>query len=407
VERVEELLREEFGRTTPAIELDAMLDRVATARRRRAVLGAGLAVVVLAAATTAAVSLNGASVNPPGEDTRRPFYSAQLINVVFTSANEGFVLQEYCGMLVPLMPEGGFPSGGPTPDIQRRCRFKLLVTADAGATWHERTLPAEPVRKDTDAEIIAGHSLMLWRDEGSRLAFGGVDRRYWTTVDGGVTWQESAMPRDVGPPGSVKWFGHDDRQVILATPPPDGETDMSTKRPLIAASDGSVWKACHSARCVRVTRDLGQTWKTLPTIADGVVDWMATTDGQTIYAAALSYGTSAPLLRSTDGGQTWSTVPAAGWSAHLWFTGLALPNGDLAMVALGEGAGVYQLSPDTGTLQRLTGPPANPVLLYRTGGWLVASSVWNDGDEPIRESIVSVSPDNGTTWRVVPPPTGA
>jgi hypothetical protein len=51
-----------------------------------------------------------------------------------------------------------------------------------------------------------------------------------------------------------------------------------------------------------------------------------------------------------------------------------------------------------------TGAPAHPGLLYATGGVIVAAQGSDRGDDPDRGSVVSVSPDGGTTWYAVPPP---
>jgi len=65
---------------------------------------------------------------------------------------------------------------------------------------------------------------------------------------------------------------------------------------------------------------------------------------------------------------------------------------------------MYRLTAGTTALAPLAGAPAHPQLLYRTGGWVVAAMYHTESGEQIRESVVSVSPDGGSTWRVVPGP---
>jgi len=49
--------------------------------------------------------------------------------------------------------------------------------------------------------------------------------------------------------------------------------------------------------------------------------------------------------------------------------------------------------------------PAHAVI-YATGGIVVAGSVWDQRTSPNVESVVSISPDGGTTWITVAPPAG-
>jgi hypothetical protein len=57
------------------------------------------------------------------------------------------------------------------------------------------------------------------------------------------------------------------------------------------------------------------------------------------------------------------------------------------------------------TPEPLIGAPAHAVI-YATGGIVVAGSVWDQRTSPNVESVVSISPDGGTTWITVAPPAG-
>jgi len=408
VKRVEDLLREEFRRRDPGVPTsrDEMLARVARVRRRRSAATAGLATVVVGVAAAVAVGLHGSTGQSVGGggDTGTPQYTGELTNVIFTDASHGYVLQEYCGLVLP--PQG-LPSDGPTPDLHRQCRSQLLVTADGGRSWQERALPGDPATKETGVEIVRFHSLMFWVDQPGTLALGGWNRRYWTTTDGGHTWHESSTPRDVGPAGSLAVFGPGDRLAFLATYPPgrSPSTEWWPKTPVLAASDGSFWVTCeNTSPCVQVTRNQGQTWQTQP-LGGSVTAaaWVATADGQTVYAGARD-GSEPQLLRSTDGGTTWAPVPdVTGLPEHS--VGTVLPNGDLVMIAATEASGMYRLKPGATTLEKFATALAHPSTPYLTGGVLVAGPMWTESDEPSLKSLVFISPDNGSTWLAVPAPT--
>jgi len=410
VKRVEDLLREELRRRDPGVPAsrEEMLARVARVRRRRrSAATAGLATVVVGAVAAVTVGLHGsAGQSAAGDgDTGTPQYTGELTNAIFTDARHGYVLQEYCGLIWPAQDP---PPDGPTPDVHRQCRPQLLVTADGGHNWQERALPGDPAIKDAGVEIVQFHSLMFWVDRPGTLALGGWDRRYWTTTNGGQTWHESSTPRDVGPTGSLAVFGPGDRLTFLATYPPghipsDG---WSKDNPVFAASDGSFWVTCATTSpCVQVTRDQGQTWRTQP-LGGSVTaaEWVATANGQTVYAGARD-GSEARLLRSTDGGETWAPVPDVTGLPEHTAGGTVLPNGDLVMIAATEAGGMYRLEAGTATVEKVATAPAHPSTPYLTGGVLVAGPMWAESGQPDLESLVSVSPDNGSTWLAVPAPT--
>lgn len=399
--RIEDLLRDEFRRTDePAVPgRDAMLARVTKVRRRRMAAATTLGAMIVVAGVVAAVNLvpagrSGSQVGSPGFPTR--LYSAELINVIFTDQQHGYVVQEHCSEDVP----GEVPAGAPTPDVHRDCASVLLATADGGQTWEARSLPDDPATKDAGVELVRGHSLMLWIDDSGELAYGGWNRRYWTTADGGSTWVESPSLRDIGPADSYGTFTPDDRLTFLTTPTPDGiPLKKAEKNPVVPATDGSFWSACATGPCVRVTRNHGTTWQTLSTIDSAtVVEFVATADGDTVYASVRT-GAESQLVRSTDGGATWHVVLDLAQRAA---GGVALAGGDLILAYASEEGGVYRLSAGASTLEKLTDAPAHPNALYISGGIVVAAQVWEQREDLDLGSVVSVSADGGTTWRAVP-----
>jgi hypothetical protein len=314
-----------------------------------------------------------------------------VINAIFTDSQHGYVVQQLCTMDNP----GPVPDDAPTPEVHRLCMAQLVATADGGHTWQTLSLPGEPAIKDAGVELVPGHSLMFWVDDNGRLALGGWDRRYWTTVDGGSTWTESPALRDVGPPGSFGTFDVHDQLTFLHSSPPEVVSD---KLRLVAASDGSFWLPCSVGNCVHVTRDHGTSWQTLSIVDSGSIGWVVTSDGHTVYASVRSAAGSR-LACSTDGGLTWSVVLDLPWLA---WSDLTLPNGDLFLVRSSVEGGVYRLAAGASQLVPVAGVPAHP-LLYRTGGVIVAAT-WDQRHEPGVASVASISTDNGASWITVPPP---
>jgi hypothetical protein len=403
LERIEELLRDELRRDgTPLPETDTMLARVDRARRghRLAIAGSAAVALLTAVAAAAVAGLPGRIGAGPGDALPAREYTVELVNVVFTDQVHGYAVQRRCSLDEPV----AVPEGAPTPDVHRDCAAQLLVTVDSGRSWQERTLPGDPAFKDAGLDLVTGHSLMLWVDGTGALALGGWNRVYWTTTDGARTWHRSPTPRDVGPAGSLAWFGPGDTLTFLATYPPGGPDTVGGKNPVVAGADGSFWVACLSRACLHVTRDHGRTWVTqTPVPSASRVDWVSTVDGQTVYAVVRN-GSGPLLVRSTDGGTTWAQVPGVTGLPDRSGDGLALPGGAVLLTRADAEGGLYRLASGSTVVEKLTAAPAHPAVLYRTGGVIVAAPAIEGGGDPDLGPVAWVSPDDGATWLPIPPP---
>jgi photosystem II stability/assembly factor-like uncharacterized protein len=127
---------------------------------------------------------------------------------------------------------------------------------------------------------------------------------------------------------------------------------------------------------------------------------VATSHGHTVYASVRT-GTGSRLVRSTDGGTTWADVLGL---AQPSASGLVLSNGDLVLAQASDEGGMYRLAAGASTLEKLSGAPAHPNVLYLSAGVVVAAQAWEQRDDPDLGSVVSVSADGGMTWTAVPPP---
>jgi hypothetical protein len=398
MERVERLLREELQRADAAVppSREGMLARVARARRRRrrtAVAGASFSVIGAIAAIVVVSSIGPAGTQA-GAGFQARSYTTQLINVVFTDHNHGYALKELCSVDNPPID---LPDDAPTPDVHWQCVSQLQVTADAGHSWQERDLPGDPATKDAGFDLMLGHSLMLWAPAPGTVALGGWDRKYWTTSDLAASWHESATPRAVGP---MAWFGPHDELTVLATSPP-GFTGPTIKRPWATGADGSFWTVAGEGTVLQLTRDRGQTWQdATPLETATLADWVSTFDGQTVYAS-VAVGNTPHLMRSTDGGATWTEVFVNGLQERT-YSGLVLASGDVLMSREGEVGGMFRLRSGATAVEQLPTAPAHMNALFQTAGVVVAAPAWHESDQPDSVSVAFVSPDNGTTWLPVP-----
>jgi len=399
VERIEKLLREELKRAEAkgVAPTGVMLARVARARRRRttaAAAGAGVAVVLAGAALIGPLGFGGRAPAGAEPEPEPPSYRNELLRVVFTDRNHGYVLQRRC---TTTFPQGRDFIGGETPPTVHDCAAQLLATADGGRDWRERLLPTDPGTPDKYRDP-SGRSLAFWSAGGGTIAVAGNDMRYWTSADGGVTWTLSPDLRDGGPAGAAGVVGPREQQAFL-TPPAGGLTVKEGTNQIAASTDGTFWRACSDRSCGMVTRDLGATWETLA-IGSGAeaVDWVASYDGETVYASV-----GPAIMRSTDGGARWSEV-ARRVGSERSVAGVVMPDGDLVLTE-GRDGRAFRVAAGTTSLERLPDLPQTAGYLYRTGYWLVASQgvEARDGD-PDLGPIVLVSPDKGTTWQTIPPP---
>ncbi|WP_203906703.1 WD40/YVTN/BNR-like repeat-containing protein [Rhizocola hellebori] len=318
---------------------------------------AGLAVVAVVVAVPMLGRAGSDVANPP---MARALHSVDVINVVFHDRFHGYALQQRCVQPDAILMMS--PRKKPMPEQPSRCLLSLIKTADAGKTWQERPIPAPNTSPPT-----AYHSPTLWAPEAGTLALAADDGRYWTSPDGGETWNPMPGIYDLNPPGKVLQFDFYDRHVLLA----DSLDPFVRGARLVPASDGSYWTSgCEKGSCIKVTRDLGATWQTLIPDENEVTRWIATVDGQTVYAiTSVDQSSSAfKLRRSIDGGVTWQLVSD---TMPDCYNGLVLPNGDLVTLSFANDGEVHRIAAGTNTPVLIPGVPTDIHDFYLTGGVIV------------------------------------
>jgi photosystem II stability/assembly factor-like uncharacterized protein len=220
----------------------------------------------------------------------------------------------------------------------------LVRTDDAGATWRvvgQLAKPALPSGAAGDPTLSFVDPLTGWA-----LTAGGL----YGTRDGGASWTAGALPAGIAPPVAVAFRDPRDGCVLasdasdfvhaLATTDggrtwadvPGGQDSVQgcawgeTGTNLVASADSNLGpKAPGPAGLVIIdgthawvpslgailrTSDSGSTWQ--------AITWSQATDPQLAGAIALTFGSAEDgwlltgdgrLLRTTDGGLTWSELP--------------------------------------------------------------------------------------------------
>lgn len=247
----------------------------------------------------------------------------------------------------------------------------MYVTDDGGDSWSvvgEKPMPAVAFEAITQAP-----DGMVWAvgntgdDDGDEGGTGVV----WRSADSGATWEPLDHPL----------------------------FDVAGFTQVVAAAGGEAWVAGDGGRILHTT-DAGQTWRRQPTGVGSSFTGLAFSDAE--HGWAVSPGLRGTVLRTSDGGDHWQltkvgdreryfTVLAS--AADVWLGGMAYRSD-----CEEEGPGLVAHSTDGGATW--TTVPAGPRAVLRLAmpgggqGWAVSGpSYWWDAG-----GVLLHTTDDGATW---------
>lgn len=283
--------------------------------------------------------LDGDEVLSLAVDARRPtFYAGtQRLGVVRAAAGTAWTPANRGLLAVPADELALDPRRSGT--IFLASTAGLFKTTDGGASWRRllegegniTTLALDPARPAT-VYFNDGINLYQTRDGGASFAlrtlpdfaqaiavapgspvtlYAGDRRTVWRSVDGGRTW---AMPQDAAAL-SCTWVG------ALAVPPGRPEQVLAAGLPTCLANQGGG---------VARSLDRGRTWSSSFISHSASIEVLVfdPEDPDTVYAGGESAGAvqHRGVFMSTDGGTTWTPLPAFGDGQH-GAQALAVPRG--------------------------------------------------------------------------------
>jgi len=297
------------------------------------------------------------------------------------------------------LPEGATLAYA-TGRLQVGTEQALFRSTDAGRTW-ARSAP-DGVALGPLAVSVDGDVYLAIDDAGSPALL--------RSRDSGATWTATAAPEGFDPFGGVaasanghvfafEWRGWDSPSAVRASA--DGGATWSLPRPLPPYA--FPWRAASVGDTLLVpggsggelfrSTDAGETWTTLSFGGATTVEQVRLSDG-VLYVVlhnewdifAAPYAT---ILRSLDGGARWEETRWGSWDSS--------PSGvdcdaDTCFVAVpsGSGRGAYAFDADGARKLGAVGPGDQPATVLPVGGRLLAADLGGHG--------VYASDDGGATW---------
>ncbi len=364
-----------------------MPSRLAAFRPIVLTLGSAFLVAVLAAAPASGaswvpISPPGASVTALAQSPAAPasdLYAGVADAGVFRSTDGGTSWTPARGGLAAVDVNALAVAASSPGTIYAGTERGVFRTADRGAHWslHTTGFPEQPEAYGGGPSPVLSVAVDPAHPE---VVFAGTQDGLAKSTDGGVTWSE------VGQVPGWEW-------AVVFDPEVPGRVFTGTANGLFRSSDG------------------GETWEQLGVgtnpslglggaIADVALD---PAHPGTIYAAPYD-GPVLGLVRSTDGGATWSAAvqglpdggeaPTLGWSLAL------APGGDSPLVAASD-LGVFQSTDGASTWTGILPPPPlnnsdTAALVTGDGAFLVGyADPYTYGQGFFR------STDGGESWKTI------
>ncbi|HEV2250431.1 MAG TPA: hypothetical protein VGT60_07985 [Candidatus Limnocylindria bacterium] len=172
---------------------------------------------------------------------------------------------------------------------------RLAVTRDAGTTWATATPPGiTAAQLATVFFLDASHGWAVAPGARTLTTPVGTELQLFRTSDGGTTWTRTTAGRTLwGSPGSMLFTFFDQQhgwlEIALEGSP------LAAPSQLLATDDG------------------GATWRAMPMIGRGAIRFSSTKVG---WLASNGYARGGRLLRTVDGGVSWTDVSPAIPTSH-------------------------------------------------------------------------------------------
>lgn len=256
--------------------------------------------------------------------------------VVYSNPNHNLVDIQFISPLV------GYVAGYKNTNVSSF----VLKTTDGGLTWNPAQISLPFINKMHFANDTFGY-----------VSKGGAPMQFAHTTDGGLSWQINALPDScfvtqglvavsdssgyyINNAGQFRRFsGYGTTITRLAD-------TLGFGVPLVFPTPARGYYTYGTG--MNRTSDGGQSWSSLPSSLADIIQWYAFTDTSTGYAATHTGNNTGRIIKTTDGAQSWQPVD------NFYAMGIAANNqvvmavGDTSMVRWSSNGGLGWTTETTG-----------------------------------------------------------
>jgi photosystem II stability/assembly factor-like uncharacterized protein len=214
----------------------------------------------------------------------------------------------------------------------------IFATSDGGTTWADILDPFTDVGgiqsfAKTDMVFMDAHTGWLTRDGN------GVDPipHVFRTTDGGVTWNRIDMPTPIQMPNLFTDYACGTYTA----------NRFSLTSAIFAMKCEDVATFQKQLNFQYVTTDGGQTWQTLPLPTEYSIS--AINDGLLYFDPNHGFALGRNIYQTTDGGQTWTLIKQVTWDGQFSFVSMNLGwavarnEGEIALVRTNNGGAKWEI----------------------------------------------------------------
>ena len=190
------------------------------------------------------------------------------------------------GIVLERAPHGVAFLAAPTADRQQG----LYASHDIGKSWRTLSAPCDDI-----VSVRSIDAVHVWVLCSTPCCTGNYIKALFASGNGGISWKEEAAT-DPNFTGTIPFYGQ--ALALVVTSPSVGLFGASGEAGIWRSTDtGSTWRPVFSDACVEGGNDISEIW-----FVDPLHGWAN---------AGLSVDSECPsLLRTVDGGQTWTPLRA-------------------------------------------------------------------------------------------------